>query len=102
MCSPPSRPRALSTAAPSPAAPSARVTVLFEGSAKTLLLLHAVLGFGALFSATHHSAHAILAARGVRQQTALVRFGWIAPAFMISQALCGLALYPVYRVRVRA
>jgi hypothetical protein len=78
------------------------VSVIFERSARTLLLLHAVLGFTAVFAATHHAAHAVLSALGRPQLRALRRFGWIAPAAVISQALCGLALYPVYRVRVRA
>lgn len=78
------------------------MTVLFEGAARTLLLLHAVLGFTAVFAGTHHAAHAVLSALGRPQVRALRRFGWIAPAAVIAQALCGLALYPVYRVRVRA
>ena len=78
------------------------MTVLFEGSARALLLVHAVLGFAAVFAGTHHAAHAVLAALGRPQARALQRFGWIAPAAVVAQALCGLALYPVYRVRVRA
>ena len=76
--------------------------ILFERAARTLLLLHAVLGFAAVFAGTHHAAHAVLAALGRAQTRALRRFGWIAPAAVLAQALCGLALYPVYRVRVRA
>ena len=78
------------------------MSVVFEGAARTLLLLHAVLGFAAVFAGTHHAAHAILAALGKPQAKALQRFGWIAPLCVVAQALCGLALYPVYRVRVRA
>ena len=69
---------------------------------KALLISHAILGFTAVFAATHHAAHAVLAALGRTEGRALRRFGWIAPAAVIAQALCGLALYPVYRVRVRA
>jgi hypothetical protein len=65
-------------------------------------MLHAILGFTAVMAVSHHAAHAVLAALGRPQARALKRFGWIAPASVIAQALCGLALYPVYRVRVRA
>ena len=34
--------------------------------------------------------------------TCFRRFGWIAPVAVIVQALCGLAIYPAYRVHVRA
>jgi hypothetical protein len=78
------------------------VNVIFEGAARTLLLAHALLGFTALFAGTHHAAHAVLSAAGRSQARALRRFAWIAPAAVIAQALCGLAIYPVYRVRVRA
>jgi hypothetical protein len=71
-------------------------------SDRTLLLTHAVLGFGALFAGTHHAAHALLSALGRPQARALRRFAWIAPAAVVAQAVCGLAIYPAYRVRVRA
>ena len=71
-------------------------------SDRALLLAHAVLGFGALFAGTHHAAHAVLSAMGRNQAGALRRFAFIAPAAVIAQALCGLAIYPSYRIRVRA
>jgi hypothetical protein len=77
------------------------VTVLFERAARGLLLAHAVLGFTAVFAATHHAVSAILAARGHSVQRQLERFGWMASASIVAQALFGLLLYPVYRVRVR-
>ena len=77
------------------------MTVLFEGSARALLLVHAVLGFTAVFATTHHAVSAFLAALGRPVQRQLRRFGWIAPASLVTQALFGLAVYPVYRVRVR-
>lgn len=76
--------------------------ILFEGTAKPLLLAHAVFAFAAVFASTHHAAHAVLSALGRLQQRELRRFGWIAPACLVAQALLGLAIYPVYRVRVRA
>lgn len=69
---------------------------------KVLLISHAVLGFTAVFAATHHAAHAVLAALARTQARALRRFGWIAPASILAQAVTGLAIYPAYRVNVRA
>ena len=77
------------------------MTVLLEGSARALLLVHAVLGFTAVFATTHHAVSAFLAALGRPVQRQLRRFGWMAPASLLAQALFGLLLYPVYRVRVR-
>lgn len=78
------------------------MSVLFESAARPLLLAHAVFAFAALFASTHHAAHAVLSALGHAQQRELRRFGWIAPVCLVAQSLLGLALYPVYRVRVRA
>jgi len=75
--------------------------IAFEESARTLLVVHAVLGFAAVFTVTHHAAAALLAARGRRVRRQLRRFGWMAPATLAAQAVFGLALYPAYRVRVR-
>jgi hypothetical protein len=75
--------------------------VVFEGSARALLIAHAIVGFAAVFSATHHAAASFLAARGRPVGAQLRRFGWLAPAAFVAQALFGLALYPAYRVRVR-
>jgi hypothetical protein len=71
-------------------------------SDRALLIWHALLGFTAVFAASHHAAHCILAALGRQQARALRRFSWIAPAAVVAQSLCGLAIYPAYRVRVRA
>ncbi|HET9751363.1 MAG TPA: hypothetical protein VFP52_00315 [Myxococcales bacterium] len=71
-------------------------------SDRALLISHAVLGFAAVFAATHHAAHAVLAALGREQTRPLRRLGWIAAAAVVAQGLCGLVLYPAYRVRVRA
>jgi hypothetical protein len=77
------------------------MTVVFEQSARALLVVHAVLGFTAVFTATHHAASSLLAALGRDVRRQLRRFGWMAPASVAAQAIFGLALYPVYRVRVR-
>jgi hypothetical protein len=78
------------------------VNVLFEGAARTLLILHAILGFTAVMAASHHAVHTLFLALGRPNLRALKRFGWIAPASVVAQAVCGLAIYPAYRVRVRA
>ncbi|MFL5310717.1 MAG: hypothetical protein ACJ79H_09735 [Myxococcales bacterium] len=77
------------------------MTVLFEGSARALLLVHAVLGFTAVFATTHHAVSALLAALGRPVQRQLQRFGWMASTSLVAQAFFGLLLYPAYRVRVR-
>jgi hypothetical protein len=84
---------------PSAAAPG---TLLFEAFARPLLLVHAVVGFAAVGSTTHHAVYSWLAALGRRRTIALDRFGWLAPGSLLAQTLLGLALYPTYRVRVRA
>ena len=71
-------------------------------TARTLLVVHGVIGFLAVFAVTHHAAYAVLSALGRRNQRALRRFGWIAPAALVAQIMLGLALYPTYRVQVRA
>jgi cytochrome bd-type quinol oxidase subunit 2 len=76
--------------------------VIFETIARPMLIVHAVVGFTAVFSTTHHAAYAVLSALGRQNQRALRRFGWIAPSALIVQLLLGFALYPTYRVRVRA
>lgn len=69
---------------------------------RALLLAHAVLGFAAVFTGTHQAAHAVVSALGRPQRRALRRFAFLAPAALIAQAVCGLAIYPAYRMRVRA
>jgi hypothetical protein len=78
------------------------VSIVFEASARALLLLHAVIGFAAVFTVTHHAVFAVSCALGRRVQRQLRRFGWMAPAVIVLQALFGLALYPAYRVGVRS
>jgi hypothetical protein len=75
--------------------------VVFEGSARALLVAHAIFGFAGVFSATHHAVASFIAARGRPVGAQLRRFGWLAPAALVAQALFGLALYPAFRVRVR-
>jgi hypothetical protein len=76
--------------------------IFLEAFARPLLLLHAVAGFTTVGATTHHAVYAWLAVGGPRRSAQLRRFGWIAPAALLSQILLGLVLYPTYRVRVRA
>ena len=78
--------------------------VLLERAARPLLLLHAVLGFAAVFSASHLAVYSVLALRGRSASglRGLRRFSWIAPAAVAPQFALGLLLYPAYRVQVRA
>jgi cytochrome bd-type quinol oxidase subunit 2 len=76
--------------------------VIFESIARPMLIVHAVVGFTAVFSTTHHAAYAVLSALGRQNQRALRRFGWIAPSVLITQLCLGFMLYPTYRIRVRA
>jgi hypothetical protein len=69
---------------------------------KALLISHAILGFTAVVAATHHAAHAVLAALNRMEARALRRFAWMAPAAIVAQVVTGLAIYPAYRVNVRA
>ncbi len=76
--------------------------LLFESAARPLLLAHAVVGFTAVGATTHHAVYALLVARGRTLARQLRRFGWIGPLALCTQLALGLALYPTYRVRVRA
>jgi len=69
---------------------------------RALLLAHAVLGFTALFAGTHHAAYSVSSALSRPRPRALRRFMWIAPAAVLAQAAWGLAIYPAYRLQVRA
>lgn len=74
--------------------------VLLEGVARPLLILHAIVGFAAVASATHLAVHACLSLRN-RGASGLRRFAVIAPACAVPQFALGLLLYPAYRMRVR-
>jgi cytochrome bd-type quinol oxidase subunit 2 len=76
--------------------------VIFDRFARPVLILHAVVGFTAVFAVTHHAVYAVLSAAGRPNLRALRRFGWIAPASLVAQVVIGLSLYPTYRLRVRA
>lgn len=76
--------------------------VFLESLARPLLLVHAVVGFAAVFAATHLAAYALVSREGRTHRPQLRRFSWIAPAAVGLQFALGLLLYPSYRVHVRA
>ena len=76
--------------------------LFLEGFAIPLLLAHAVIGFTAVGATTHHAVYALLLARGQKRWAQLARFGRLAPLAVGLQILLGMALYPTYRVRIRA
>ncbi|MBS2024449.1 MAG: hypothetical protein JST92_18775 [Deltaproteobacteria bacterium] len=77
-------------------------TLAFESASVGMLVVHAVLGFTSVGASTHHAVYSVLIARGQKRFAQLRRFSLIAPAAVITQVLLGMALYPTYRVRVRA
>jgi hypothetical protein len=81
--------------------PPAAGLVVFESIARPLLLVHAVVGFTAVGTATHFAAYAVIGALRGGAAAQLRRFSTLAPAALAAQALLGFALYPTYRVRVR-
>ncbi len=81
--------------------PTAPGATFLEPLARGLLLVHAVVGFTAVLSCTHHAVYAWLSVRGPKRAPQLLRFRPIAPLALAAQVLLGLVLYPTYRVRVR-
>jgi hypothetical protein len=74
--------------------------VLTETAARWLLLLHAAVGVAAVGAATHL---AIWLRRYVRgQRRSVVRFAALTLGLQLAAVGAGLAVYPTYRVEVRA
>ncbi|HEY2030195.1 MAG TPA: hypothetical protein VGH20_13405 [Myxococcales bacterium] len=81
-------------------------------TAHALLAVHGVLGVVSVLAVTRDAIFAVLSAsRGevvtaqgaaIGASSALRRLGWLGPASVVAQFAVGLALYPAYRVRVRA
>jgi hypothetical protein len=74
--------------------------VLFEGAARPLVIAHALLG-GTLVGATTHHLIWIVRSRGARRRGE-PRFALLASGFFLLTFLFGSAVYPTYRIRVRA
>ena len=77
--------------------------MLGESAARWLLVLHTALGVAAVGAATHlvlwlrryvHGEHG--------RRRAVVRFGWIVLALQLAAFVCGNAMYPTFKVEVRA
>lgn len=71
-------------------------------AARPLLVLHAVLGFAAVATATHLAVYAVLGARrpavfGRR----LAMFGLLNAVVALAQGTLGALLYPAFRLQVR-
>jgi len=81
--------------------PTAPAATFLEPLARGVLIVHAVVGFTAVLSCTHHAVYAWLSVRGPKRAPQLLRFGWIAPLALTVQVLLGFLLYPTYRVRIR-
>lgn len=81
-------------------------------SSRALLAVHGVLGLVSVLAVTRDAVLALLSALGRDLEElhggapgfarALRRFGWLSPGAVVTQFAVGLALYPAYRVRVRA
>ena len=77
--------------------------VFLQGEAPGWLLFHAVAGFAAVGAVTHLATYTIGLARGRepwRWRTRL--FGLVVPCCFALAFALGLALYPLWRVQVRA
>ena len=74
--------------------------MLFEGHARLLLVVHALLG-GTLVALTTHHLVWIIRSRRVRR-SGEPRFALLASVFFCLTFLLGSVVYPTYRVRVRA
>jgi hypothetical protein len=72
-------------------------------TARALLAVHGVLGLVAVFAVSRDAVIAVLsAARREVVAYAAAGFGWLAASAISVQFAVGLALYPSYRVHVRA
>jgi len=74
--------------------------LFLEQLARPLLVVHAILGATLVALTTHHLVW-IIRSRGARRRGE-PRFALLASGFFLLAFLLGSALYPTYRVRVRA
>jgi hypothetical protein len=74
--------------------------MLFENAARLLLVAHAVLGAAVVALTTHHLVW-IIRSRGARTRGE-PRFALLASGALLGAFSLGCAIYPTYRVRVRA
>jgi len=77
--------------------------MLSETAARWLLVLHTALGVAAVAAATHLVLWLRKYVRGERgRRSAVVRFAWLVLALQLAAFACGNAMYPTYKVEVRA
>jgi hypothetical protein len=77
--------------------------VLSESAARWLLVLHTALGVAAVAAATHLVLWLRKYVRGEQgRRRAVVRFAWLVLALQLGAFVCGNAMYPTYKVEVRA
>lgn len=76
--------------------------VFLESLARPLLLLHAVLGAATVATATHLVVWVWKTLRGRSRIAGLRWFAVVGGAIFVGQFIVGNALYPTYKVRVRA
>jgi hypothetical protein len=77
--------------------------VLTESTARWLLVLHTALGVAAVATATHlviWLRRYVRGALGMRR--AVLRFAWLVLGLQLAAFTCGNAMYPTYKVEVRA
>ena len=77
--------------------------MLTDSAARWLLVLHTALGVAAVAAATHLVLWLRKYVRGERgRRRSVVRFAWLVLVLQIGAFVCGNAMYPTYKVEVRA
>jgi hypothetical protein len=83
--------------------PATLGTVLTEAAARWVLVLHTGLGVAAVGAATHLVIWLRRYLRGQHgKRRAVLRFAWIVLALQVGAFIAGNAMYPTYKVEVRA
>ncbi|HEY1554080.1 MAG TPA: hypothetical protein VGF94_04555 [Kofleriaceae bacterium] len=76
--------------------------MLEDSAARWLLVAHTALGVAAVGAATHLVLWLRRYVRGeFARRRAVVRFAWLVLALQLGAMLCGMAMYPTYKVEVR-
>jgi hypothetical protein len=77
--------------------------VLADSAARWFLVLHTALGVAAVGAATHLLLWLRRYVRGEHgRRRAVIRFAWLVLALQLAAFACGVAMYPTYKVEVRA
>lgn len=76
--------------------------MLVDTAARWLLIAHTALGVTAVGAATHLVLWLRRYVRGESgRRRAVVRFAWLVLALQLGAMVCGIAMYPTYKVEVR-